>query len=114
MEIVSDCTGTRKYVRVKDLIDQTWEVWCETGGAHWAGQPASPDDPERWVVQSPDGAMERIDMDGVLTKATLLNKLSFLLGDEETADTVLRLFDPLHLDSDGVINPAVYVPSDCR
>lgn len=116
MYIDSDCTGNRKYVRVTDPTDQrTWEIWCEAGDASWASQSECRGiSPERWVVQSPNGAMETIDMDGVVTKATLLNKLSILLGDEETADKALKLFDPLLLDSDGVINPDVYVPLPCR
>jgi hypothetical protein len=115
MYIDSDCTGTTKYVRVTDPTDQRiWEVWCEAGEASWASHSESPGtSPERWVVQSPNGAKEPIDMDGVLTRATLLDKLSVLLG-EETADMVLGLFDPLLLDSDGVISPDVYVPRPCR
>jgi hypothetical protein len=49
-----------------------------------------------------------------LTKAVLVNRLSDLLGGEETAKKVLELFEPLRLDSDGVINPDIYVPLPCR
>jgi hypothetical protein len=115
MDIDSDCTGAMKYVRVTDPIDQrTWEVWCEPGEASWAAHSESPGiSPERWVVHSPDGAREPIDMDS-LTKAALVDRLSILLGGEETAKKVLELFEPLLLDSDGVINPDVYIPIPCR
>jgi hypothetical protein len=49
-----------------------------------------------------------------LTKAVLVERLSELLGGEETAKEVLDLFEPLRLDSDGVITPAVYLPVPCR
>jgi hypothetical protein len=115
MDIDSDCTGAVKHVRVTDPIDQrTWEVWCEPGEASWASRTESPGiSPERWVVQSPDGAREPIDMDS-LTKVVLVETLSVLLGDEETAKQVLELFEPLLLDDDGVISPDVYVPLPCR
>jgi hypothetical protein len=115
MHIDSDCTGAVKYVRVTDPIDQrTWEVWCEPGEASWAANSESAGiSPERWVVRSPDGAREPIDMDS-LTKAVLVERLSELLGGRETAKEVLDLFEPLLLDSDGVINPDVYVPIPCR
>jgi hypothetical protein len=111
----SDCSGAMKYVRVTDPIDQrTWEVWCEPGDASWASRSESPGiSPERWVVQSPDGAREPIDMDS-LTKAALVERLSLLLGGEETAKQVLELFEPLLFDNDGVISPDVYVPIPCR
>ena len=116
MDIDSDCTGIKKYVRVTDPTDQrTWEVWCKAGDASWASQSESPGiSPERWIVQSPNGAREPIDMDGLLTKAMLLRRLSLLLGDQETAHKVLELFEPLLVDNDGVINPDVYVPLPCR
>ena len=115
MYIDSDCTGSMKFVRVTDPIDQrTWEVWCEPGEASWASRSESAGiRPERWVVQSPDGAREPIDMEN-LTKATLVDRLSELLGGEETAKKVLELFEPLLLDSEGVINPDVYIPIPCR
>ncbi len=115
MDIDSDCAGAMKYVRVTDPIDQrTWEVWCEPGEASWASHSETAGiGPERWVVHSPDGAREPIDMDG-LTKAALVDRLSELLGGEETAKKVLELFEPLLLNSDGVINPDVYVPLPCR
>ena len=115
MHIDSDCTGSVKYVRVTDPIDQrTWEVWCEPGEASWASRSEGAGiGPDRWVVQSPDGAKEPIDMDS-LTKAVLVKRLSVLLGDEETANEVLELFEPLLLDSDGIINPDVYIPIPCR
>ena len=115
MDIDSDCTGAMKYVRVTDPIDhRTWEVWCEPGEASWASHSESAGiSPETWVVRSPDGAREPIDMDG-LTEAALLDRLSELLGGEETAKKVLELFEPLLLDNDGVINPDVYVPIPCR
>ena len=115
MFVDSDCSGAMKYVRVTDPIDQrTWEVWCEPGEAGWPSRSESPGiSPERWVVRSPDGAREPIDMDS-LTKAALVERLSELLGGEETAKEVLALFEPLLLDSDGVINPDVYIPIPCR
>ena len=115
MDIDSICTGAMKYVRVTDPIDQrTWEVWCEPGEASWASRSEGAGiSPERWVVHAPDGAREPIDMDN-LTKAALVEKLSELLGGEETARKVLELFEPLLVDSDGVINPDVYIPIPCR
>lgn len=116
MYIGADCTGTRKYVRVTDPTDQrTWEVWCEPGSARWASQPESPDSPEAWVVQDPNGAKYWIDIDMVgLTIEVLFGRLSGLLGGEDTARQVLELFEPLRLDSEGCIIPDVYVPSPCR
>ena len=114
MDIDSDCTGAMKYVRVTDPIDQrTWEVWCEPGEASWAHSGSPAITPERWVVHSPNGAREPIDMEN-LTKAALVERLSELLNGEETAREVLNLFEPLLLDNDGVINPAVYLPIPCR
>ena len=52
-------------------------------------------------------------MDG-LTIAVLVERLSELLGGEETAKEVLDLFEPLLIDIDGVINPDVYLPIPCR
>jgi hypothetical protein len=115
MHVDSDCSGAMKYVRVTDPTDQrTWEVWCEPGEASWASRSETAGiSPERWVVQSPDGARESIDMDG-LTKAALVDRLSVLLGGEETTMKLLELFEPLVLDNDGVINPDVYIPIPCR
>ncbi len=109
-----DCTDDRTRVRVTDpTTQQAWEVWCHSGNASWASRSEGAGvDPESWVVQSPSGAKESIDMDGVLTRDILVAKLAVLLGSEETANKVLELFEPLLLDSAGVINPNVYVP--CR